>query len=127
MEGTLNDGKLVAGGDSATFKFTFPIDDVTLDLTAVRARMLADAEVTEEGLILTNVLIGGAVEQSTLIGTINDHPGETLGPISKSTIIQVIETIPPDIDTNGDGIDDGLSVGLQGAAIPAIFTGDLLE
>jgi hypothetical protein len=122
MSGTVEDGVLIAGGDDATFNFTFPIDEDTLDLTAVRARMQADVTQEEEGLSLSNVLIGGAVKQSTLIKTIEDHPAETFGQVSKSTIITVIESILPDVDTDGDGEDDGLSIGLVGTAIPAMIS-----
>ena len=110
------------GRGRRTFNFTFPIDEDTLDLTAVRARLQADVEETDEGLSLTNVLIGGAVKQSTLIKTIENHPAETFGQVSKSTIITVIESILPDVDTDGDGEDDGLSIGLVGAAIPATIS-----
>lgn len=125
MKANLTDGVLTAGGDDATFNFIFPIDEDTLELTAVRARLIANATVTDEGILLSELIIGGAVRQSTLVKTIEDHPSETFGPVSKGTIITVIESILPDVDTDGDGIDDGLSVGLIGTAIPATLSGIL--
>lgn len=121
MTGSIQDGILTAGGDEGIFNFTFPIDEETLEISAVRAQLTGTVVATEDGLELTQVVIGGAARQDTLIETIENHPAETFGPVNKSTLVTIISGILPDVDTDGDGVDDALSVGLTATAIPGVI------
>ncbi len=122
LEASVEDGVLTAGGDNATFRFLFPIEADLLEILLVRTVMTAEWNESPEGITLDNVIVGGAVVQATLIQNIENYPGETLGSVDKGTISAVIGALLPDVDTDADGENDGVSVGLRMAAIPVTIT-----
>lgn len=123
---SVTDGKLVAGGVDAKFKFEFPVSDTaTLAITAHRAKVEGTLEIDtpEAGQVtLTDAVLGGAIRKDELLTALEELPDDAL-PIPKTLVATLLGGLKPDIDTDGDGEDDALSVGLKLGGIPANITG----
>ena len=112
MPGTLNEQTFEAGGDDASFFLKIPIETAMLPVTLKRARLRANLS-AESGLAFETGLLGGAVQKVELLDALKAFPLDKIGPLTKDAVIAVVETIAADIDTDGDGEDDALSIGIS--------------
>jgi hypothetical protein len=120
---TLDGDALVAGGADSKFTLTLPIQDVVLIVTAYMARVEGTFMMGENGPSLSSSVLGGAVRKQDIIDAIEAYPGDTLGGIPKAVAVNLIGQLAADVDTDNDGEDDALSIGLKIAAIPGAITG----
>ena len=111
LPGIKTDGSLEAGGDSSSFVLQIPIEGAMLSVPIQRARL--KATLTGDGLSFESGLMGGAVRIDELTSALADFPLDPIGPLPKDSVIQIIETLPADVDTDEDGEDDALSIGIQ--------------
>ena len=130
----VNAGKLTAGGPGHDFNVTVDYNGQPVSGTIHDAQLDATVVTDIGGAIigLTNTsIIAGAVVPADLL-TVFDvvFPGDgntvvynhpQLGPINKDFVVQQIQNIAPDYDTDGDTIADAVSIG---AVFTALAVGD---
>lgn len=124
LEGSLaatgmTDGHVEAGGDDGVVIFRLPLaEDAWLPLKLRRARLVADFPSSPDGGPIRGV-IGGAVRHQDLLAAVDAFPTEDMGGLPKSTVKLFLGSLQGDVDTDGDGQDDAISVGITLEAIPA--------
>jgi len=123
LPGIKTGGSLEAGGDSSSFVLQIPIEGAMLAVPIQRARL--KATLTGVGLEFEAGLMGGAVRIDELTTALTEFPLDPIGPLPKSSVIQIIETLPADVDTDDDGVDDALSIGIQIQGTPVTLNWDL--
>ena len=118
-DATLVDGTLRAGGPESWLRFA-PTKDADLALLGAamfhlhRARIEASATLEQGVLRVTDGVLGGALLKQDILDAIAAYPGDTIGSIPKGTVLTLMDgTLKSDIDTDGDGQDDGVSVALK--------------
>ena len=118
------DGSFTAGGDDAVIPLPLAFEaGVTLVIPLRRAKLAGTLTVTDEGITLTDAVFGGALRKKELGETISVLPGDSFAGLSKELILGLLEAIEADIDTDGDGVDDALSIGLAVNAVPTTIVG----
>ncbi len=121
------DGHLTLGGPGTTFVLQLPISalDATLNLSIIDMTLKATVIEDENGVPvqLENGLITGILPEEGIMDIIANLGGSSLpAGFDPSTLIGFLQTYL-DIDTDGDGETDALSVGVGLEAIPATITG----
>ncbi|NUN14705.1 MAG: hypothetical protein HUU55_13830 [Myxococcales bacterium] len=97
-----------------TFSLAYPITkSVVIQVTLYRARLVAQATIINETIVLQNGVVAGALRPEQLAAAIEAWPGEDLGGFSKTLILAFINGLLTDIDTDNDGVDDSVSIGLK--------------
>ena len=117
LPGSLDGDTLEAGGDDSSFTLQIPIEGAMLSVPVQRARLRMALK--GEGIAFDSGVMGGAVRIDKLTEALDAFPVDPIGPLPKASVIQVIGGLPADVDTDGDGVDDALSIGIliQGASI----------
>ncbi len=121
------EGKLSLGGPGTTFVLSLPISalDGTLNLSIIDMTLKADVVEDENGVPvqLTNGLITGILPEEGIMDIVANLGGSSLpAGFDPSTLIGFLQPYL-DIDTDGDGETDALSVGVGLETIPATITG----
>ena len=123
-DATLNGDQLLAGGDSSVIVLPLALsDESTLLLTIHRARLEATITQGDNGYSFSAAVLGGAVRKEDLIAAIEGFPGNEIAGINKSTAIFLLSFIASDVDTDDDGSNDALSLGLKATGEPATILG----
>jgi hypothetical protein len=123
FDATLDGDDLVAGGDNAVFAFSLPLSGAVLDIAAYKARIEGKLTLDGDGNpTLENGVLGGAVRKADIIAAVEAIPDGVL-PIPKGTVVGIVEGLVADVDTDGDGTDEALSIGLKIAGSPAVISG----
>lgn len=121
---TLAQGKLSAGGDDSAVLFPYHMaEGAVFDVMLYRARLQADVEIVGASMSIAKGVLGGAIRTSELLDAIDGFAGEDIGGLPKSTIKLFLGSLQPDIDTDGDGQSDAISLGLAIKGASAEITG----
>lgn len=121
-----SDGAFTAGGPDGKFILSVPLFGLTVQVPVYKARIIGQADVKGGVVLGMEGLIAGAVPKSELLGAVEVIPDEefTATGFSKDFIVSAIDSIvADDIDTDGDGVGDGASVGIRFGAIPGKLAG----
>jgi len=114
---------LVAGGTQSLISMVLPLQGGDLlSLTIAWAQVRATYTLDADGEIATmTAIIGGAVPMAQLIAAIEGLDEASL-PIDKEQALELLPILaPPDIDLDGDGIFESVSLALRINTIPAII------
>ena len=113
------------GGPGYEISVPMPLGDGTSILvTASNARIEGEAVLGQDGLTLMNARLGGALNKQLLLETVLAIPDDVQLPISKETIVTLLqELLVPDIDVDGDGVAESVSVGMKFATIDGTIVG----
>ena len=119
IEGT----SLVVNSSGNAIPFSTPLNSTT-SIVFDMHNVVVDADVTFDGDNITslNGMVAGAVRKDDIIAAIQAAPDGALL-VDKSVIVSLITFLNADIDTDGDGLNDALSIGLIVQAIDADITG----
>ena len=121
---TINGTHLIAGGPGNLVPITIPlIGDLAVTLNIYHAKL--DCEMTVDGgQIATMVgILGGALSKAELFAAINTVPEVDL-PMPKDQIFGLLNLLlVPDIDVDGDGTKESISIGMLLEADQAVITG----
>jgi len=114
-------GELVAGGTNSLISMVLPLEGGSL-LSVTIAWARVRATYTEENGKITslNAVIGGAIPKSQLEAAISGLDPDSL-PIDKDAALGLLALLPADIDLDGDGIKESLSLGMRINTIGAII------
>ncbi len=115
-------GVLTAGGMGYVFALSLPIAGAELQLSAINAQVIGDWSVDADGAIhIDNGLIGGAIPKDSILEALSQNP-------DTAQYAQLLDQfLTPDIDTDGDGTPDSVSVAIKFAAHGANITGVLMS
>ena len=125
LPATLDGTHLIAGGPDSALPFSIPLQE-TVVLDVLISNVQLDATVTLDGgdVIAFTGLLGGAIPKSNLLAAVDALPADGLPPpLDKGLIKSFIEILEPDIDSDGNGSLDALSLGLAVEGIDALITG----
>jgi hypothetical protein len=118
------DGAFTAGGDDAIIPLPLAFEaGTTLVIPLRRARLAGTLVLEAGGVSLTDTVFGGALRKDELAETIAVLPGDSFAGLPKDLVLSLLATMLPDIDTDGDGVDDALSIGLAVTAVPTTIVG----
>ena len=123
---TVKDGKLAAGGDKQNFDLTLPIVGIELKLRISRAQLKGDQSDATAWKTTKNGMLCGVLSEDDLNAAIDAVPDSALAStgFDKATIKGLLPTIlKSDIDTDGDGTNDAMSVALSLETFAASVTG----
>jgi hypothetical protein len=123
MEATLDDNKLTAGGPDEVFSLALPLEDVgTINLAISSVNVTADVSMAEMQVSgVTNGLLTGVLPKEGILALVNNLLPPDIG-VPPELVISLLEGIF-DIDTDGDGLNDALSVGLMFEGTPISIVG----
>ncbi len=120
---TITDGHVSGGGSGYIFPFNMTfVGGATAETVLYSARIEAEVETDDDGNIVTlKGALGGAVTKTNLKELVVAIPDEYM-PVPKEAVLDLIDApqIKPDIDLNGDGEADALSVGLAFETLPGV-------
>jgi hypothetical protein len=123
MDVTMNGTTFTAGGPGSTLNFQAPFAGVTIELPMYDVKLTGEVTYQDGKIVGISGLMGGAIEKTSLLASIDAMPDEGL-PVPKSSIKTILDlTLEYDIDTTGDGTKDGASIGFPFSAISANITG----
>ena len=119
---------LLAGGPDHKLDLTLPIvTGVPIDLVLHNAALKAELEFDDVGFRISKGVLAGALVKQDLIEQIQSIPEpliEVLQPLTPESLVTMIETmLIPDIDTDGDGELDAVSLGIRFKTNPADIIG----
>ena len=107
--------KFTAGGPGSTFPFSAPVQD-GLELALTLSNASIDATVTVAGGKITSMtgVLGGAIAKEAIMAAIDAvDPSSFPAGLTKDSIKGLLGfLLANDIDTNGDGTKDAVSIGL---------------
>ena len=124
LAGKLAGNVIKAGGKGTNFPFSLPLAGAQLQIVIQDTQLSGTVTFDGAGKIATfDGVLGGAVPGAQLTAAINALPdGALTPPFDKATLTGLLPTLL-DMDTNGDGTPDTLSVGLKIHGIPANIVG----
>ena len=125
LPATFDGSTVIAGGPDALLPFAIPLQDgVVLDVTIAAVQFVGDLTLSDGDVTSFTGLLAGAIPKAGLLTAVDQLPDDGLPPpLSKDLIKSFIEILEPDIDSDGDGSFDALSLGLQVEGIDALITG----
>jgi len=115
--------ELSVGSSGTAIPFSTPINSTTSIIFDIH-NVVVDANVTFVGgnIVTLNGLVAGAVRKDDIIAAIQAAPDNALL-VDKSVVVSLITFMNADVDTDNDGLNDALSIGLVVQAIDADITG----
>jgi hypothetical protein len=119
---TISDGVLKAGGSGSLFPFEMSfVNGKQTTLVLFNAKVEAKVELDGDGKVskLSGVF-GGAVTKQHLTDMIQAIPQEYI-PVDLDLLLTMVDLMPEDIDLNGDGAKDAISLALVFETIPGIL------
>ncbi|MGM0575859.1 MAG: hypothetical protein ACQEXJ_09040 [Myxococcota bacterium] len=122
LPGTLDGDTIAAGGPESVFPFALPLTDgVELQLTIFNVRFEGTATLTDGQVTGVDGILGGAVPKETLLAAVDALPDD--GDVPKDLVKAFIDGLEADIDGDGDGTKESVSLGLKVHAIDATIAG----
>ncbi|MGB0589551.1 MAG: hypothetical protein ACPGU1_07735 [Myxococcota bacterium] len=122
LNATIEGNSIVGGGAGSVLPFALPLGDSSLTVTLTNLQFEGELVYTDGQITSFAGVFGGAVPKSALEAAINAVPDEDL-PLPKSAILGFMGLLENDIDADGDGTKDALSLGLKVSGIDAVLTG----
>ena len=122
LDATLDGSSITGGGVGSVLPFALPLGDSSLTVTLLNLQFQGDLVYTDGQISSFSGVFGGAVPKSALEAAINAVPDEDL-PLPKAAILGFMGLLENDIDSDGDGAKDALSLGLKVSGIDAVLTG----
>jgi len=122
---TIKNGKLSAGGPGYSFTLYIPLfGDVLLPVTLYYGTVQGDIVMQGKKVVsIKNAIVGGAMPKSLFATALDYAPADDL-PAPKETLVQLLDIlIKNDMDTDGDGQADAVSLGLVMEAIGGNIVG----
>ncbi|MFO0750213.1 MAG: hypothetical protein U1F43_31775 [Myxococcota bacterium] len=116
-------GTMSGGGDGQLISMVLPLAtgaliSVTIANAQVEASVTFDAD---NHITSMNGIVAGAIPKAQLLTAIEGLDQNDL-PIDKEAAIQLLDLlVEPDIDLDGDGLDEAASLGMRFRTIPAII------
>lgn len=124
---TIKDLKLKAGSKEQKFALSFPISGIPLSLTISQAQVEGTVTTAEKWVDTKSGKVCGVIAKEDLEKAVDAVPDETilaLGIGDKATVKALLQTIiQPDIDLDGDGVKDAVSIALKFESVEATVTG----
>jgi len=123
MEASVADGALTAGGPDEVFSLSLPVEGVgVIDLAISSVNVTASLDMVDGQVSgVSGGLLTGVLPKDGILALVNNLLPPDVG-IPPDLIISLLEGIF-DIDTDGDGLNDALSVGLMFEATPISVLG----
>ena len=109
------DGALTAGGPDTVITMVIPLPGAALPITIARAQVSASVSLSagDTQVVSVDGVMGGAVIKAQLIAAVDGFDQNVL-PIDKDLVVSILESaIEPDIDLDGDGVNEAASIGLR--------------
>ena len=122
LNATIDGTSIVGGGPDAVLPFALPLGDSALTVSLTNLQFQGELVYTDGQVSSFSGVFGGAVPKTTLEAAINSVPDEDL-PLPKAAILGFMGLLENDIDSDGDGTKDALSLGLKVSGIDAMLTG----
>ena len=122
LDATLNGTSVVGGGTDSVLPFDLPLGDSSLTVTLLNLQFEGELVYTDGQISSFTGVFGGAVPKTALEAAINSVPDEDL-PLPKAAILGFMGLLEDDIDSDGDGVADALSMGLKVSGGDAVLTG----
>jgi hypothetical protein len=120
------DGILHVGGSNYQLMVDFPtlLPTPPFDLAIEMAQIVGDVAVDEEGhMSVANGMIGGAVKKQVVLDCVEALPEESL-PVSSEMLKNLYDILlVNDIDSDGDGELDAVSVGMKFTSFEGVIVG----
>jgi len=123
LDAVLTDGVVTAGGPDQFFSLAIPVDGVgTIDLSITNVNVTADLD-TVDGQVsgISSGLLTGVIPKDVILVLVNNLLPPDIG-LPPDLIISLLEGLF-DIDSDADGVNDALSVGLMFEATPVSILG----
>ncbi len=123
LPATLEDGTLTAGGPGSILPFTVPLQGALLEVAIYDVRIEAELELVDGQAISGAGVVGGALRKDVLLAALDEIDPDAL-PIPIDLAKQVVESVLTyDIDTDGDGAPDAVSIGIATTLIDGNLVG----
>ena len=123
MDVTLDGTSITAGGPGSILPFQVPLPGASLELPLYNVQIKGQVTLENGKVTALSGLMGGAIEKTALLASIDALPEEGL-PVPKASIKAILDlTLEYDTDTNGDGTLDGASIGFPFSAVSGQITG----
>lgn len=118
-------GAMTAGGPKQVFAFSLPITDIILTLKISQAKLQGEVAGTTKWEGTKKGLICGAVVKKDIEAAIDAVPDEQLAKLmDKATLKGLLATLlVPDIDVDGDGTKEAVSVAIKFETVGGQITG----
>ena len=121
---TINGTQLTAGGSGHQIVLEMPlIGDTVVTLTIQMARLEGTVTIDGSSITAFSGILAGAFSKDELFAAVNLIPEEKL-PMPKQQIYSLMNLLlVPDIDVDGDGTNESISLGMLAEADQAVITG----
>ncbi len=123
LPGTVTGSHVEAGGQDTIFPFTIPMSEgVNLEIVLYAVQLEATVTRTDGQVTAFDGVLGGAVPKDQLLSALQALPPGSL-PVDVSLVELLLNSIDDDVDTNGDGVYDALSIGIKLSGIDGNLVG----
>ena len=124
-DATIKDGVLTAGGPKQDFQMVLGLAGIGFKVKVTAATLSAQVSDANGWKTLTKGQLCGVVLKKDLEAAIDKVPDAELQPVGgKATVKSLLNTlVTPDIDTDGDNVNDGISAALSVSGVGAQISG----
>ena len=123
LPGSVTGSHVEAGGQDTIFPFTIPMSQgVNLEIVLYAVQLEATVTRVDGQVTGFDGVLGGAVPKDQLLSALNALPAGSL-PVDVSLVELLLNSIDDDVDTNGDGVNDALSIGIKLSGIDGNLVG----
>ncbi|MFT7624442.1 MAG: hypothetical protein ACI9WU_003630 [Myxococcota bacterium] len=117
LPATLDGTTLTAGGPGSQLPISVPVQGVLLEVILFDVRVQAEVELVEGQVVSATGNLAGALRQDALLAALDAVDPAAL-PLPVETIKSLLQNLLTlDIDTDGDGVDDAVSMGMSMDAV----------
>jgi len=120
----VEDGVLTAGGSGSIFPFEWYFDGGPTEMVLYNAKVKATLSFDDDGAVTNMVgVVGGAATNENISALVEAIDPEYIpgGQATKDMLLGLIPLMNSDIDLDGDGTTDGVSIGMIFDTIPGIL------
>ncbi|MFT7579954.1 MAG: hypothetical protein ACI9MR_001621 [Myxococcota bacterium] len=119
---TAENGVILAGGTDSLISMVLPLaDGELLSITVAWARVEATYTLGSDGKIASmQGILAGAVPKAQLLDAVNGLSSDVF-PVPQAVVVSVLTSLDNDIDLDGDGLKESISVSLRFGTIPALI------